>query len=120
MPISGGLEGVAAGTEVRLVKDNGAKVLVSYNDHEFSVWKTQVTNDLDTANAVRKRAAGVEAADAATRQQRESTYVKQQRDQTDFLKTHPLATATPTLKAAPTPKPTPTPRPTPTPALKVQ
>ena len=98
VPLKDGLEGLVAGSPVKLVKVIGDSVLVASGDHEFTVKKTQVTDDLDIVAVVQRRAAAIEAADEASLQQQESVLVKQQREQIEFLRTHPLATPTPTPK----------------------
>ena len=96
LPLQYGLEGLAAGTTVKLVKETGDTVLVDSAGRQFTMKKTQVTDDLDVAAAVQKRTAAIEAADEAARQQQEAVFLQQQRDQIEFLRTHPLATPTPT------------------------
>ncbi len=96
VPLPHGLQGVVAGTEVRLVKVDGDMVQVAIDDIQFTIKKTRVTDDLDMAAAAKKRAAAVESTDEAIRQEQEAVLVKQQQEQIEFLRTHPLATPTPT------------------------
>ena len=94
--LKAGLAGIIAGTPVKMLKDNGDTLHATDGTNEFDLKKSQVTNDLDIAADVAKRAAAANAAaDAATAQQ-EAIYQKQQRDQLEFLRTHPLTGATPT------------------------
>ena len=69
---------------------------VSDGKDEFEVKKSQVTNDLDIAAIIQKRAAAAEAASENFRAQQEEILLKQQRDQMEFLRTHPLSAPTPT------------------------
>ncbi len=98
--INNGLQGFVAGTEIRLLKANGDLLQVAAGDCQFTVKKAQVTDNLDIAAAVRKRAAAIEAANEASQRLQEAALIKQQHDEIEFLRTHPLATPTPT----PTPK----------------
>lgn len=96
VPIKGGLKGVLAGSAVRLVKDGAATMQVTDGQDQFEVKKSQVTNDLDIAAIIQKRAAAAEAASENFRAQQEEILLKQQRDQMEFLRTHPLSAPTPT------------------------
>ena len=92
-----GILGVLAGTEVRALKENGDTLHVTDGHDEFDVKKSQVTNDLELAARIRKAADASASADDRARAQGEALYLKQQQEQIDFYKTHPLATPTPTL-----------------------
>ncbi len=96
VPIKGGLEGLPAGTRVQLVRDQGDSLVMANGDHQFTVRRWQVTDNLDRATAVQRQTAASEAASVASLQQREAELVKQQREQVEFLRTHPLAAPTPT------------------------
>ena len=73
-----------------MLKDNGETLHATDGTNEFDIKKIQVTNDLDIAAAVIKRAAAANAAaDAATAAQ-EAILQKQQQDQIEFLRAHPL------------------------------
>ncbi len=90
--LKAGIAGIIAGTPVKMLKDNGDTLHVNDGINEFDIKKSQVTNDLDIAAAVIKRATAANAADDATRAAQEAIYLKQQRDQIEFLRTHPLST----------------------------
>ena len=98
LPLQYGLEGLPAGTAVKLIKATGDTVQVDESGKVFTMRRNQVTDDLDVAAAVQKRTAATEAANEAARQQQEAVLVKQQRERIEFLRTHPLATPTPTPK----------------------
>ena len=92
--LKAGIAGIIAGTPVKMLKDSGDTMHVSDGINEFDIKKTQVTNDLDVASDVIKRANAANAADDAARAAQEAVYAKQQRDQIEFLRTHPLSTPT--------------------------
>ena len=96
VPIQNGLKGIAAGTEVKLVRESGDVLQVTDGGQPFALKKRQATDDLDVVDAIRKRVAADEAANEISRQQQEELLVKQQREQIEFLRTHPLASPTPT------------------------
>ncbi len=102
VPIRHGLKGIVAGTEVRLVGDDGETVRVTDGDYLFTMRKTQLTDDLDIAATARKRTAAIEAANEVCRREQEAVFVRSQHEQIEFLRTHPLV--------SPTPTPTPTPK----------
>lgn len=93
--LKAGIAGIVSGTPVKMLKDNGDTMRVNDGVNEFDIKKTQVTNDLDVAAAVIKRATAADAADDAVRAAQQAAYVKQQRDQIEFLRTHPLSGAAP-------------------------
>ncbi len=93
--LKAGIAGILAGTPVKMVKDNGDTMQVNDGINDFEIKKSQVTNDLDIAAAVIKRASATSAADNAARAAQEAIYTKQQRDQVEFLRTHPLSGAAP-------------------------
>ena len=98
--LKAGLKGVVAGTPVRMVAEGAELMQVTDGEDQFEVKKSQVTNDLDIAAAVQKRANADANASEAFRSQQEAIVVKQQQEQTEFLRMHPLSvpTATPTPK----------------------
>ena len=49
-----GIDGLEPGTTVHLVKQTGSHLRVTDGEHQFDVEQTQVTNDLDRADAVRR------------------------------------------------------------------
>ena len=98
--IPGGLVGVIAGTQVKQLKDDGDTAQVTDGSTTFDIKKTMLTNDLDIAAAISKHSAAVEAATNAARADQDALATKQQQDQLEYLKTHPLAAPTPT----PTPR----------------
>ena len=89
--LKAGLKGVVAGTPVKLVKDAGDTLQVTDGQDQFEVKKTQVTNDLDIAARIARQAASQEAASENFRAQQEAALLRQQHDQTEFLKAHPLS-----------------------------
>ena len=91
-----GILGVVAGTEVRLLKDNGDTLHVTDGHDEFDVKKTQVTNELEIAARVRKAADAALSADERVQAQQDAIRLKQQQEQLEFMKSHPLAAPTPT------------------------
>ena len=89
--LKAGIAGVVAGTQIKMLKDTGDTMHASDGVNEFDIKKSQVTNDIDVAAAIRKRAAAsTAAADAATAAQ-QAVFEKQQRDQIEFLRAHPLS-----------------------------
>ena len=99
--LSGGLLGVTAGTEVKMLVDNGEVMRMTDGRDQFDLKKSQVTNDLDIAASTLKRAGAAAAASDQFRAQQDSLLQKQQQAELDYLRTHPLATATPTPSATP-------------------
>lgn len=95
--LKAGILGVLAGTEVHLLKDNGDTLHVTDGHDEFDVKKSQVTNELEIANRIRRASDAAASAEDRAAAQRQSLYLKQQQEQIEFYKTHPLATPTPTL-----------------------
>ena len=89
--LKAGLAGIIAGTPVKMLKENPDTMQVTDGINEFEIKKSQVTNDLDTAEVIIKRANAANAADDAARSAGEAVYLKQQRDQIEFLRTHPLS-----------------------------
>ena len=95
--LKAGLAGIVAGTPVKMLKDNGDTLHVTDTTNEFDVKKSQVTNDIDIAAAIARRAAAAgAAADAATAAQ-EAILQKQQSEQIEFLRTHPLGGPAPSV-----------------------
>ena len=94
--IPGGLIGVPTGTEVTLLTDKGTRLLVSNGRDKFELNKSQVTNDPKLSETLVERARTVHAAQEQYQKQQEAVLQKQQREAVEFLKTHPLATPTPT------------------------
>ena len=96
--LKAGLKGVVAGTPVKLVKDGGDTLQVTDGQDQFEVKKAQVTNDLDIAAKIARQSASQEAASENFRAQQEAALLRQQHDQVEFLKAHPLSapSATPT------------------------
>lgn len=98
VPLKSGLRGVVAGTPVRLLKDTGDTMQVTDGQQQFEIRKAQVTNDLDIAAIVQRRAAATELQSETYRAQQEAELIKQQQADLKFLQDHPLSvpTATPT------------------------
>ena len=95
--LTGGLMGVTAGTPVTSVKDNGETLQVTADGRQqFTVKKSQLTNDLDVAQLILKRAQAAQAATDAYQAQQSAVLIKQQQAEIEFLKTHPLAPSSPT------------------------
>ena len=93
--ITGGLVGIAAGTPVKLVKDNGDTAQVTDGTTPFEVKKTLLTNDLDIAAAIIKRSRAIEASANAARAEQDAEAAKQQADQIKYLQAHPMSTPLP-------------------------
>lgn len=96
VPLKNGIRGISAGTEVKVIKDEGNMLQVIEGDFEFTIKKTQVTNNLDIAATIQRRAAAINSANERGLQQQQAILIKQQQDEIEFLRTHPLATPTPT------------------------
>ena len=94
--IPGGLLGVAIGTQVTLVADRGDKLLVTNGRDEFELLKSQVTNDPRMSALLVKRAQATQAEQDQYQAQQNALLLKEQQENLEFLKTHPLATPTPT------------------------
>ena len=96
--LKAGIAGIIAGTPVKMLKDNGDTMRVTDGINEFDLKKSQATNDIDAAAIIIKGAAAAASADDAARAAQEAVYLKQQHDEIEFLRTHPLAVpaATPT------------------------
>ena len=89
--ITGGLVGIAAGSRVKLIKDNGDTAQVTDGTTPFEVKKTMLTNDLDIAAAIIKRSQAIEASTNAARAEQDAVAAKQQADQIKYLQEHPLS-----------------------------
>ena len=96
MRIPGGLIGVAIGTEVTLLADKGDKVLVTNGRDEFELRKSQVTNDPRLSALIIKRAQATQAEQDQYQAQQNALLIKEQQENLEFLKTHPLASPPPT------------------------
>ena len=94
--IPGGLIGVPIGTQVTLVADRGDKVLVTTGRDEFELPKWQVTNDPRLSALVVKRAQATQAEQDQYQTQQNALLLKEQQEEIEFLKTHPLAAPKPT------------------------
>ena len=94
--IKGGLIGVTAGSQVKLLRDNGDSAQVTDGTTPFDIPKAKLTNDLDLAAVLAKREQAVEAATNAARAEQDAVAAKQAQDDLDYLKAHPLGTPTPT------------------------
>ena len=90
--ITGGLVGIAAGTQVKQLKDNGDTAQVTDGTTPFEIKKTMLTNDLDVAAAIIKRSLAVEASTNAARAEQDAVAAKQQAEQIKYLQEHPLST----------------------------
>ena len=90
-----GILGVVAGTQVKLLKDNGDTLHVTDGHDEYDVKKSQVTNEYDIARRVRKESDATAVEEARAHAQAEAIRLKQERDQIEYLKSHPLSTPTP-------------------------
>lgn len=88
--LKAGLAGIPIGTPIKVLKDNGETLHATDGTNEFDIKKSQVTNDLDDAAAITKRAAAAQAADDDARAAQQAVLVKQQREQIEFLRMHPL------------------------------
>ena len=93
--ITGGLVGVTAGTQVKMLKENGDMAQVTDGTTPFEVKKSQLTNDLDIAAALVKRSQAIEASTNAARAEQDASAAKQQADQIKYLQEHPLTTPVP-------------------------
>ena len=93
-----GILGVLAGTQVKMLKDNGDTLHVTDGRDEYDVKKSQVTNELEIARRIQKASNAAAADEARAQAQSEALYLKQQRDEIEYLKAHPLSTPTPTPK----------------------
>jgi hypothetical protein len=96
--LASGLMGVAPGTQVKMLHDNGTLSHVTDGSHEFDISRNQLTNDLTTAAAIQKSNDATQAAGDAFRSQQEAVEQQKQRDYIEFLRTHPLGAPTPTPK----------------------
>ena len=94
--LPGALIGVPAGTQVKELKDNGDTRQVTDGHDQYAVKKTQLTNDLDIATLILKRAAAAQAASDQYQAEQNALLLKQQQAELEYQKTHPLASATPT------------------------
>ena len=88
--LKAGLKGVVAGTAVKMVAEGTDVMQVTDGEDQFMVKKSQLTNDLDIAATVQKRAAADASEGASFQQAQEAALLKQQQEQTEFLSTHPL------------------------------
>ena len=95
--IPGGLLGISVGTEVTLVADKGDKMVVTNGRDKFELKKSQVTDDPQLSATLVQRAQAVQAAQNQYQTQQETALRQQQQAELEFLKTHPLATPTPTI-----------------------
>ncbi len=93
-----GVLGVVGGTQVEMLKDNGDKLHVTDGHDEFDVRKSLLTNEYEIAQRIRKASDSRAADDARVQAQAEVLRLKQQRDQIEYLKAHPLSTPTPSPK----------------------
>ena len=81
-----------------MLKDNGDTLHATDGVNEFDIKKSQVTNDLDIAAAVIKRAATQRMPPPMPPQlPRKSILQKQQAEQVEFLRMHPLDGAAPSV-----------------------
>ena len=94
--IPGGLLGVSIGTQVTLMADKGDKMLVTNGRDEFELKKSEVTNDPQLSALLVKRAQATQAEQDQYQAQQNALLLKEQQENLEFLKTHPLATPTPT------------------------
>lgn len=90
-----GILGIVAGTQLRLLKDNGEMLHVTDGHDEFDVKKSQVTNEYDIARRVQKDSSVAAADDARAQAAAQALRLKQEHDQIEYLKAHPLSTPTP-------------------------
>jgi hypothetical protein len=86
-----GIMGVSPGTQVKLVKDKGDTKSVTDGKDTFDVKSSQLTNDLDDVAKILKGAQGAQQAGDAFLRQQQAAYLKQQQDQIEYLRTHPLS-----------------------------
>ena len=93
--LKGGMMGVAAGTEVKMIKDNGDVAQVSDGTTQFDIKKSQMTNDLDVAAAIAKRTQAADQASDAFRAEQEAIAAKQERDRLEYIRTHASTLPTP-------------------------
>ena len=93
--IPGGLLGLSIGTQVTLIADKGDKVLVKNGRDEFELNKSQVTNDPRLSALLVKRARATQAEQDRYQAQQDALLHKEEQENLEFLKTHPLATPTP-------------------------
>ena len=96
MRLPSGILGIVAGTQLRLLKDNGDTLHVSDGRDEYDVKRSQVTNEYDIARQVRKASEAAAADDARAQAQAEALRVKQEHDEVEYLRLHPLSVPTPT------------------------
>ena len=94
--IPGGLLGVSIGTRVTLMADRGDKMLVTDGRDEFELNRSQLTNDPRLSALLIKRAQATQAEQDQYQAEQNALLLKEQQENLEFLKTHPLATPTPT------------------------
>ena len=94
--IPGGLIGVPTGTEVTLLTEKGTKLFVTNGHDKFELDKSQVTSDPKLSETLVEDARAAQAAQEQYLKQQNAVLLKQQQETVEFLKTHPLATPTPT------------------------
>lgn len=96
--IKGGIMGIAPGTQVKMILENGNIAHVSDGTQDFDIDKSKLTNELAIAARIVKDAQATQNASDAFRAQQDAIEQQKQREYLEFLKAHPLQRALSTPK----------------------